>query len=326
MRLLLSCLIIGMFILFPGGAEADELTITVAAEAILPGPHITLGEVATISGADQARIETLKELNLGNAPYAGRSVVLSMETFGARLLNKGVDLTGITWEVPPYVKITSEHQVLTGENIAARAKDYLIQQFTSKAPADLSIEQIGQQNDLILPPGAITLKPRLTQGIRSNTAVDIDVLVNETIINTVRPRFQVTLYEEVAVTAKPIGAGSILTLENLRLERRDVARSTRSTEYITDLNKVLGLAARRSLGAGLVLDVSSLVRPDIIKRADPVTIIAQRGGIEVTTAGIALQDGYEGQIIRVQNQKTKKIITAKVVNADTVKVLIHGGR
>jgi len=328
MRSLLSCLILLVFFLFPGTAGAEGLTVIVAAETILPGPHITLGDVAAISGDNHARIEALRHLKIGNAPFAGRSIVLPMNIFGTRLLNKGVDLSGIEWKVPPYVKITAAHQILKSTEISAVAKDCILAQFAGKTSEDLIINQIGRQSDLVLPPGELTLNARLVQSSHTGltACVDVDVLINGKLQNTIKMRFQVKLFEEVAVTTKPIAAGKVLTAENLKMERRDTSQGNSNIEYITDLNKVMGLTVRRTIGAGLALNAAALVKPRIMKRSNQVNIIAQSGGIEIVTTGIALQDGYEGQIIRVQNQNTRKIISAKIIDAETVKVLLHGGK
>jgi len=45
--------------------------------------------------------------------------------------------------------------------------------------------------------------------------------------------------------------------------------------------------------------------------------------MEVTSAGQALQDGIEGQLIRVQNINSTKVISAKVIDGTTVQVLTY---
>ena len=53
-----------------------------------------------------------------------------------------------------------------------------------------------------------------------------------------------------------------------------------------------------------------------------VVIVCQNNGIEVRAVGTALQDGREGEMIRVQNEVSKKIISGLVLDKNTV--LIKG--
>jgi flagella basal body P-ring formation protein FlgA len=51
-----------------------------------------------------------------------------------------------------------------------------------------------------------------------------------------------------------------------------------------------------------------------------IHITAKVGDANVQTQGIALQDGKDGQVIRVRNTVTKKIVSGTVIDADTVQV------
>ena len=52
----------------------------------------------------------------------------------------------------------------------------------------------------------------------------------------------------------------------------------------------------------------------------PVTIRANVNGIQVTTEGVSRSKGRIGQRIRVLNSTSKKIIIAKVIDANTVSI------
>ncbi|VEB41976.1 flagellar basal body P-ring biosynthesis protein FlgA [Chromobacterium violaceum] len=49
-----------------------------------------------------------------------------------------------------------------------------------------------------------------------------------------------------------------------------------------------------------------------MKRGDAVSIVARQDGIEVTSAGEALANGRQGEVIRVRNTSSNKIINARV--------------
>jgi flagella basal body P-ring formation protein FlgA len=64
-------------------------------------------------------------------------------------------------------------------------------------------------------------------------------------------------------------------------------------------------------------------KPVLIKRGSMVILIALVGSMEVTASGQAMQDGYEGQLIRVKNVNSNKIVLGKVIEENKVQVLTH---
>lgn len=52
-----------------------------------------------------------------------------------------------------------------------------------------------------------------------------------------------------------------------------------------------------------------------------VTLVASVNGVEVKMEGTTLQPGREGEIIRVRNNSSRRIIRARVIDATTVEVV-----
>ncbi len=91
--------------------------------------------------------------------------------------------------------------------------------------------------------------------------------------------------------------------------------------YTTSKESILGKQLKRPLKAGDVIYSYHLQAPDIIKKGDQVTVIANRGGLSVVSAGIALNDASKGEKVRIENQRSTRIIQAKVIGPGTVEVL-----
>lgn len=309
-------------ILFTGGkVEAQAITIVVAPESIINGQYITLGDIADISGSDTDRITALRQIRLGFSPSPGRSFVFSQEILGVRLSAAKVDLTGIIWHVPPQFKVTASSQLLRGQTITAEAEQYLRTRLTG---ADVVITPITQLEDVFIPPGAVTYNLELPYGVKYNspTTVSIGIQVAGQTFTVVHLRFDIKRFEQVAVTTRALAARELITEDNVSFERRDVGRMPPG--YFTDFNKILGLAVKRQLAPGTAITDSMLEKPILIQRGNTVNIVARIGGIEVSTPGIALQNGSENQFIRVKNVNSKKIITGRVVNETTVLAHVSG--
>lgn len=306
-------------------ALAGPLTITVNERSVIQGPLITLGEIAAITGDDTSRITQISNLKLGAAPTPGGSVTLTQELLGMRLSGTGIDLSGITWQVPPQMTVITGSQAVSGATLLEAAQAALAKKM-SAASGEISITAITNPTDILAPVGSLTYGVEIPGGIRLNmpTVAYVIISVDGRRYSSIPVKIDMRLFQNLIVTARPVGAKEVLNADSIRLERRDVGRLPPG--YITDVNKVLGLMSRRQLSAGTVLTEAMLDKPAVVRRGSPVTIVAKIGDIEVTAAGQALQDGAQDQLIRVQNSNSKKFITAKVLDGSSVLALTYNGK
>ncbi len=120
---------------------------------------------------------------------------------------------------------------------------------------------------------------------------------------------------KVAVAALPVAAGQTLDGADLTLERRDISAVPDST---AELATLLGLSSKRALRAGEIVRVGQLSAPLLVKRGEPVRIVARREQIEVSMAGEALDAGARDATVRVRNSTSGSVIRARVTGAGVV--------
>ncbi|GAB2844000.1 hypothetical protein GCM10027277_09630 [Pseudoduganella ginsengisoli] len=118
----------------------------------------------------------------------------------------------------------------------------------------------------------------------------------------------------VAVMAADVAAGKPVIGADVAFEQRDI---TLVPDPVSDEAVLLGMSARRSLRNGELLRQSMLVEAQVIKRGDPVRIVARREQIEVSMAGEALDPGARGTVIRVRNV-SGNVIRARITGSGTV--------
>lgn len=120
---------------------------------------------------------------------------------------------------------------------------------------------------------------------------------------------------QVAVAAAPLAANEVIGDASITLERRDV---TNIADALGAPELALGQTTRRSLRAGEVLRASMLTAQVLVKRGDAVVMVARLEGIEVTTAGQALDAGARGAIVRVKNAASGQTVRMRVQAAGVV--------
>ena len=60
----------------------------------------------------------------------------------------------------------------------------------------------------------------------------------------------------------------------------------------------------------------------LVKKGSLVDVFASGNGIYLTMKGVALEDGVEGEQVRIRNLSSEKEFHAKVLNANSVKVYL----
>jgi flagella basal body P-ring formation protein FlgA len=317
-------LVLFQICLFLHSVFAEGTTVAIDEQVRVNGTTINLGQVATISGGDEENNQRIRQLKIGDAPVPGGSFVLSKEIIFMRIAATGLDLTSITWLIPNNVTVIGNSQTISAQTLIDKGIEAIRNQVGPNVfSEDLNISFTGRMQDVIAPVGNATLSTSLPYGIRYNTptTVMISVNVNGQAITKVGLKFNVKLYRQVAVAARQVNIREIFTEDSLRYERMDTGQV--AAGFFTDKNKIQGLMARRLITPGMVITDSMVNKPVLVKRGSMVILAALVGNMQVTSSGQAMQDGYEGQLIRVKNVNSNKIVLGKVINEDKVQVLTY---
>lgn len=119
----------------------------------------------------------------------------------------------------------------------------------------------------------------------------------------------------VLVAASAIASRQALQAADLREEVRDI---TSTPDAVSAPEEAEGQTSRRALRAGQVLQKRFLQADMLVKRGSAVQIVARAGGVQVTHAGESLDSGARGQVVRVRNLASGKVIDARVVGHGVV--------
>ncbi|MFD1384428.1 flagellar basal body P-ring formation chaperone FlgA [Rhodanobacter aciditrophus] len=116
----------------------------------------------------------------------------------------------------------------------------------------------------------------------------------------------------------PISRGERITKSNTDIGEIDL--STLRGHLYTDTNPPYGLIASRNIRINSFITDQLTDKPNLVKKGSSVLITAKSGGIIVKMNGTALEDGVQGQQIRVENTSSGRIVYGKVVSDSEVLV------
>lgn len=158
----------------------------------------------------------------------------------------------------------------------------------------------------------------LPAGSRRIGAITVGVRCDGQVPWTLYVPVTVHVYGPIVVAARTLPRGTILQAGDLKTERRDLSRAIPG--YLGNLKNALGMVLLRPLAPGNVLNESAVKPRQLVRRGERVTIVAQLNGLVVRSAGTALTNGAYGQMIRVRNTSSKRIIDAIVDAPGIVKI------
>lgn len=124
--------------------------------------------------------------------------------------------------------------------------------------------------------------------------------------------------QPVLVLAQAVAPGQPLPAHALRVETRDTARL--AGVPLSDPAEALGQTLRRGGRPGQVLLQTDLAAATVLRRGQPVSLIAGGPGFEVRMSGRALADAGPGEVVRVENLSSRRVLAGVVAGPGLVRV------
>ena len=128
----------------------------------------------------------------------------------------------------------------------------------------------------------------------------------------------VDLYDDVVVNAKPLLKGQIIDESAVNFEKRSISRLNNG--YFTRDSSLNQLQARRNLARGTILTPANLAPRMLVRSGQQVTLVLNFKGLQVKSTGQALQSASLGQLVRVRNKQSSKIVEGVVSGEALVQV------
>ena len=124
--------------------------------------------------------------------------------------------------------------------------------------------------------------------------------------------------QEAPVLVRRKLAGEIISTEDVKWTKIRTDRLQRNT--ILDDSGLIGMSVRRGLRAGVPVRTTDVRRPVLVPKGSLVTLILASPNMRLTSQGRAMENGSDGQAIRVTNTFSNTIIEGVVTGANLVTV------
>lgn len=146
-----------------------------------------------------------------------------------------------------------------------------------------------------------------------NVKINCDGSIPWSIYVAVRIRTQVP----AIVATSNIGKGSILTSDNV--SRIFIDENKVRGERITQIDEVIGAKAKRTISAKKSISRRNIC---VVCKGDNIIIIAKSAHFSVKAEGTSLSSGHLGDNIKIKNNRSGKLLTARVSGLNKVQIIL----
>ncbi len=135
---------------------------------------------------------------------------------------------------------------------------------------------------------------------------------------TVPIKGHVLIKRSVPVLARRLESGT--TIGESDLDWMQVPEERLTAEIVTDPKHLIGREVRRDVQEGVLLRAHDVMPQRLVQRGSLVTLKVETPFILITSQGKALQDGGEGDVIRVTNTQSNRTVEGVVTAPGVVEV------
>jgi flagella basal body P-ring formation protein FlgA len=309
---LLFLLLSGVAALADGGA----LCVVVGNDVQVSGERILLGRIAEISGGSETLRQDVANIDLGPAPRPGQTRRITGNSISVALGKTAG--AGVLATVPGQVQVRGAFQQISEASLEEAFKQYVM---NAAGKDEVTISRIDIRGIKPLPLGRIALTPSSAgrDDIKGKTSLRMAVSVDGEDYGQVSVSGWVDRYAQVVCAARSVSRNTILSAEDLCLERINIAKAPDRLVY--DPAEAVGKRVRSSLQTGKYLQEHKLFEVPLVEKGDRVKLLVSAGPVNISTLGVAKTDGGAGDQIRVENLSSEKTVIGRVVDNSTVEVL-----
>lgn len=312
---LASALFLAASATMAGSAVAETLPVSLRASASITSETVRLGDLWDNLG-DKA------DVVIAPAPQPGKRITADSRWLGAVAQNYGIG-----WQPANlFESITIERaaQMVDVKLVESELREALAQEGVP-GPFDFEITNRTALN-MMVPTGngpvGVAVRDVVWDSRTARFSATVEAPAGAP--NALRQRLnghvftvaRVPVLNHAMVRGDIIGERDIDWIET-RAEavRRDI---------VTDVRQLIGQEPRQQLRQGAPVRLSDLQRPVLVPRNSSVTMTVKTPFMRLTTQGRAVDEGGKGDVVRVTNLNSKRVVEAVVEGPGMVVVLPNG--
>lgn len=293
------------------------LEITLRPTVAVNGVDISLGDIADFD-TDSELTRALATKTVGQAGQPGQDITLDAAALIQQLAATPDLPADILWSGAATIKVHRNGITVGTEKIQEFLDAYFAGHNAELPKEDVRFVLDKLPVPFVLPAGELKCEvfpsdPDIIGSSRFSMIFTVDGKVRKNI--SLPGHFEA----RIAIAAGQLPRGTVLAAQRLAMEIRDI---TAVKQPCLDPSLLIGKIALKTIKPGAAIELSAVQAPPLVRKGEMVKIVLNKGGISLSTLGIAKADGVKGEIIRVQNTNSNKILQCRVAATGLVEVAL----
>lgn len=310
-----------MFMVIPG-VLAGKIEINLMDKVVLEEKTITFSDISTVTADDVELVNKINSIEIGKTPWANNTRRISQDFLKIRLSLSNVNTADTIFTNAKSVVVSVESTKLTGTEIAQKAKEYLLD-VLPVADRETTIELVSMPNDQWIPrkKDRIDLDISLVDPSKDRGDVGLIVSASSDSIRffKIPVFFKVRVYEDVVVARKRIGRKQQLNERDLSIARRETTTINGFTFFSVD--DLIGKTTTTVVQPNAIITEDLVEAPSIVTQGAVVELFIQSSGFKIITKGIAQETGCIGDVIKVKNIHSNKMLYGTIIDSDKIRII-----
>jgi flagellar basal body P-ring formation protein FlgA len=240
-----------------------------------------------------------------------------MKKIGRRLsvLGIGIALTILMSVVP----VMAEKTTITGSTIQSLIKRYV--EKNAPWPRETTrVEFLQEVPTLNLEGGNISgqVRSRANEDYIGQTTFSVRFHDGERFVHEESVRIRLEVLMDVVVSSRELGRDAVIGPGDVKVVRKWF--DTLPVNRLSDIQDVLGKRITSRVNPNTEIVRNMLRTIPLVKKGEMVRILLENGPMSIVATGLSQEEGGRGDIIKVQNMTSKKIIYARVMANSLVRI------
>ncbi len=314
-------LVLSTFILVPD-ILAGKIEVNLMDKVILEEKTITFRDISTVTGDDVKLVNKINDIEIGRTPWPNNTRRINKDFMKMRLNASNVNVSDVNFTNANAVAVSVESTKITGLEISQKAKEYLLR-VLPVSDRETTVELVRLPGDQWIPSRRDRINFNISLVDTSKDRGNIELIVSAS-SNSIRyfkipVYFKVRVFEYVAIAKRKIARNRQLTKENVFMARRETTK-IRGLAF-SSRDNLTGKTTAVSVLPNTILTEDMVETPPTIKQGSVVKVFIKSSGFRIVTKGLAQQTGYTGEVIKVKNMDSKKILYGEIVDSDRVQII-----
>ncbi len=289
--------------------------IKIRSIAVVDGNYLRLKEIAMPEG-DIENWDKVKDIPLIDLQGFPTSRIISRETLDEVLAHRLPLSIFSMCEVPEKIRIIRGQYLLDKSKLMSIIMEFVYKN-TPYITGEKRVRDISTPEYMVLKKGEkLYIHPINNKVLPGYNSISFVVVKNRQKVRSRPGKFFLDVWKEVPCASRPLNIGELLTPDKVTFVKKNLAYLPKDIWN----GRTGPWRIKIPIGRLQVISLNKLEPMPTIQKGQKIKLIFEGHNVYLSVIAQSLEDGKIGDIIKVVNLQSRRVVYAKVINKDTARV------